>query len=238
MSAPATMQDNWDVWDNRMDITGVKDGDILGYKYFGFDGLTESKAGIPAFEGVRPGNGTAFNLFVAARTAQAFKVAVWIDGPWEGGAWNGTKVGEIEIPAGASADVTRYTVPVSDAIDGLKGKHALFLVAEGPEEEPLCDIVGLGFTKKGQTMKFPEPPKVQILIDGNSLEMPTHPIWSTNQNGLMDNTTYEVAIPEGVDGGEISVSAPERVLCEIDVPTMTVRFTWRGKTKTYLLKKR
>jgi hypothetical protein len=238
MSAPATMQDNWDVWDNRMDITGVKDGDILGYKYFGFDGLTESKAGIPAFEGVRPGNGTAFNLFVAARTAQAFKVAVWIDGPWEGGAWNGTKVGEIEIPAGASADVTRYTVPVGDAIDGLKGKHALFLVAEGPSGESLCDIVGLGFTKKGQTMKFPEPPKVQILIDGNSLEMPTHPIWSTNQNGLMDNTTYEVAIPEGVDGGEISVSAPERVMYEIDVPTMTVRCTWRGKTKTYLLKKR
>ena len=86
-------------------------------------------------------------------------------------------------------------------------------------------------------MKFPEPPKVQILMDGNPLEMPTHPVWSTNQNGLMDNTTYEVAIPEG-DGRMISVDAPQSVLAHIDIPTMTVRFTWRGKTKTYLLKKR
>ena len=26
MSRPETMQDNWDVWDNRMDITGVRSG--------------------------------------------------------------------------------------------------------------------------------------------------------------------------------------------------------------------
>ena len=68
-----------------MDITEVRAGDILGYKYIGFGGLPEGAPGLPAFEGVRPGNGTVFNLFVAARTAQAFQVGVWIDGPWEGG---------------------------------------------------------------------------------------------------------------------------------------------------------
>ena len=235
MSAPETMQDNWDVWDNRMDITGVKDGDILGYKYFGFDGLAESKAGIPAFEGVRPGNGTAFNLFVAARTAQAFKVAVWIDGPWEGGAWNGTKVAEIEIPAGAPADVTRYTVSVGDAIDGLAGKHALFLVAEGPAGEPLCDIVGLGFTKKGQKMEFPVPPVITISVGGQTLEMPEHPVWATEQNELMDNTLYELVVPEGVTG-QIKVKAPNAVKVDIDQDARTVRCTYHGKTKTFALK--
>ena len=235
MSAPETMQDNWDVWDNRMDITGVKAGDILGYKYFGFGGLPKGAPGLPAFEGVKKGNKTVFNLFLAARTAQAFKVAVWIDGPWEGGAWNGTKVAEIEIPANASADITRYTVPVGDAIDGLTGKHALFLVAEGPEGAPLCAIVGLGFTKKGQKMEFPVPPPVTISMGGQALEMPDHPIWCTNQNALMDNSFYEVVVPEGMNG-PISVKADKLVKIDIDQDARIVRCTYRGKTKTFILK--
>ena len=235
MSRPSTMQDNWDVWDNRMDITDVQSGDILGYKYFGFGGLPADAKGLPAFEGVRAGNGTAFNLFLAARTAQAFKVAVWLDGPWEGGAWNGTKVAEVEIPAGAPADVTRYTVSLGNAVDGLSGKHALFLVAEGPEGEPLCDIVGLGFTKKGQTMEFPVSPAVTVSVGDQALEMPEHPVWATEQNGLMDNTLYELAVPEGVTG-KIAVKAPKSVKVDIDQDARVVRCTYRGKTKTFVLK--
>ena len=235
LSRPESMQDNWDVWDNRMDVTEVQSGDIVGFKYFGFGGLPEGAPGLPAFEGVKPGNGTAFNLFVAARTSEAFKVAVWIDGPWEGGAWNGTKVAEVEIPAGAPADVTRYTVPLGDAVDGLTGKHALFLVAEGPAGEPLCDLVGLGFTKKGQKMEFPVPPVVTVSVGGQSLEMPSHPVWATEQNGLMDNTFYEVAVPEGVTG-KIAVKAPKSVKVSIDQDACLVRCTYRGKTKTFALK--
>ncbi|MBQ3765757.1 MAG: hypothetical protein II874_03350 [Bacteroidales bacterium] len=235
MSRPSTMQDNWDVWDNRMDIAGVQSGDILGYKYFGFGGLSEGAPGLPAFEGVKKGNRTVFNLFLAARSAQAFKVGVWIDGPWEGGAWDGTKVGEVEIPAGASADVTRYSIPVGDAIDGLTGKHALFLVAEGPSGEPLCDIMGFGFTKKGRKMEFPVPPVVRISVGGQALEMPAHPVWTTDLNGLTDNTFYEVAVPEGVSG-KIAVKAPKSVKVAIDQDARLVRCTYRGKTKTFTLK--
>ena len=235
LSRPESMQDNWDVWDNRMDVTEVQSGDIVGFKYFGFGGLPEGAPGLPAFEGVKPGNGTAFNLFVAARTSEAFKVAVCIDGPWEGGAWNGTKVAEVEIPAGAPADVTRYTVPLGDAVDGLTGKHALFLVAEGPAGEPLCDLVGLGFTKRGQKMEFPVPPVVTVSVGGQSLEMPSHPVWATEQNGLMDNTFYEVAVPEGVTG-KIAVKAPKSVKVSIDQDARLVRCTYRGKTKTFALK--
>ena len=235
LSNPDSIQDNWDVWDNRMDITGVKSGDIVGYKYFGFGGLPDGAPGLPAFEGVRPGNGTVFNLFVAARTAQAFKVGVWIDSPWEDGAIPGIKVGEVEIPAGASADVKRYKVPVGDAVDGLTGKHALYLVAEGPAGEPLCDIMGLGFTKKGQKMEFPVPPTVKISVGGKTLEMPAHPVWTTEQNGLTDNTFYDVAVPSGV-AGKIAVKAPKSVQVDIDQDTRVVRCTYRGKTKTFTLK--
>lgn len=235
LSRPESMQDNWDVWDNRMDVTNVQDGDILGFKYFGFGGLAESKAGLPAFEGVKKGNRTTFNLFLAARTDKAFKVAVWIDSPWEDGAVKGTRVAEVEIPAGASADVTRYKVSLGDAVDGLTGKHALYLVAEGPSGAPLCDIVGLGFTKKGQKMEFPVPPAVSISVGGKALEMPAHPVWATEQNGLMDCTTYEVVVPEGVSG-TIAVKAPKSVAVEIDQDARIIRCTYRGKTKTFNLK--
>ena len=235
LSRPESMQDNWDVWDNRMDVTDVQSGDILGFKYFGFGGLSESTAGLPAFEGVKKGNGTVFNLFLAARTSQAFKVSVWMDSPWEDGAEKGTKVAEVEIPAGAPAEVKRYKVSVGDAVDSLTGKHALYLVAEGPSGEPLCDIVGLGFTKKGETMKFPVPPAVTISVGGKALEMPAHPVWATDQNGLLDNTLYEIAVPEGCSG-KLSVKAPKSVSVDIDQNARTVRCTYRGKTKTFVLK--
>ena len=234
LSNPQSMQDSWDVWDNRMDVTDVKTGDIVGFKYFGFGGLRKATAGLPAFEGVRKGNGTVFNLFMAARTSEAFKVGVWIDGPWEGGAWNGTKIAEVEIPAGAPAEVACYRVSLGDAVDGLKGKHALFLVAEGPAGASLCDIVGLGFTKKGQTMEFPVPPAVAISVGGQPLTMPSHPVWATDQNGLLDNTLYEVSVPEGCIG-EISVDAPADVTVEVDQDARIVRCTYKGKTKTFKL---
>ena len=235
LSRPDSMQDNWDVWDNRMDVTGVQSGDIVGFKYFGFGGLPEGVAGLPPFEGVRPGNGTAFNLFLAARTAEAFKVSVWIDSPWEDAAIKGTKIAEIEIPAGASADVKRYKVSLGDAVDSLTGKHALYLVAEGPSGQPLCDFVGLGFSKKGESMKFPVPPTVTVSVGGQALEMPAHPVWATEQNGLMDNTLYELTVPEGVTG-KIAVKAPKSVTVDIDEAARTVRCTYRGKTKTFALK--
>ena len=235
LSRPDSMQDNWDVWDNRMDVTGVQSGDVVGFKYFGFGGLSEATAGLPAFEGVKKGNGTAFNLFLAARTQEAFKVSVWIDSPWEDGVIPGTKVAEVEIPAGAPADVKRYKVSLGDAVDGLTGKHALYLVAEGPAGQPLCDLIGLGFTKKGESMKFPVPPAVKISVGGKALEMPEHPVWATEQNGLMDNTLYELTVPEGATG-KIAVKAPKSVTVEIDEAARLVRCTYRGKTKTFALK--
>ena len=114
-------------------------------------------------------------------------------------------------------------------------KHALFLVAEGPSGEPLCDIMGFGFTKKGQKMVFPVPPAVKISVGGQVLEMPAHPVWTTEQNGLTDNTFYEVAVPSGVTG-KIAVKAPKSVEVTIDQDARVVRCTYRGKTKTFTLK--
>ena len=237
LSNKDSMQDNWDVWDNRMDITEVKAGDIIGYKYFGFEGLAKPAFGLPAFEGTRKGNKTAFNLFLADCTSQAFKVAVWMDSPWEDGVVKGSRIGEIEVPAGASADVTRYSVDVSAFVDGIKGKHAIYLMAEGPEGQVLCDIVGLGFTKKGASMDFPVPPTVQMAVNGKQLLLPAEPVRTTDENGLPDATVYEVTVPEGTVFADISVTASSKEVEIVPDPVSAAfRCSWNGKTKTYRIK--
>jgi len=62
LSNIGSQQDSWDIWDNNMPVTSVKNGNIIGYKYFGFGGLAKGIKGLKAFEGVKAGNKTAFNL--------------------------------------------------------------------------------------------------------------------------------------------------------------------------------
>ena len=47
------MQDNHDVWCNSMDLAGITNGGIVGFKYFGFGGLAKDTKGIKAFEGAK-----------------------------------------------------------------------------------------------------------------------------------------------------------------------------------------
>ena len=232
MSRPGTMQDNYDVWDNRMDITGVQSGDILGYKYFALGGLRKAPKGLKSFPGLK--SGSQFNLFLSSHCADAFKVSVWLDGPWEGGAWNGTKVAEVSVPAGASADISRYSVPFDVPSWALTGKHALFLVAEGPAGE-LCHIIGLGFSRKGEVMEFPQAPAVQFLAGGEALPMPSHPTWTTDFNGYTDCTNYDVQLPEGISFEDVEVVAPKDVEVVMNASAGTICCTYKGKTKTYRL---
>ena len=84
-------------------------------------------------------------------------------------------------------------------------------------------------------MNFPKPPAVTVSVGGQALEMPAHPVWATDQNGLTDNTLYEISVPEGVSG-TIAVKAPKSVAVAIDQDARTVRCTYRGKTKVFALK--
>lgn len=232
MSAPQTMQDSWDIWDNRMDITGVKAGDVIGYKYFGFEGLGENNLGLRPFEAFR--SGSSFNLFLTRKTDKPFAVDVWLDGPWEGGAWNGRKVARVEVPAGQAAGVERFTVSLDKLTESLKGKHALFLVAEGPEGEPLCDVIGLGFTRKGEVMEFPCVPTVQFTVNGAAVETPAFPVRATDQNGIMDYSLYELAVPAGTDFAAVqAVPSSKEVSVTRDDASRTISCTWKGVTKSY-----
>ena len=50
------MQDQRDVWNNSMDLAGLKNGNIIGFKYFNFAGLAEDTKGCKAFEGFKTGD--------------------------------------------------------------------------------------------------------------------------------------------------------------------------------------
>lgn len=242
LSNQAMAQDSWDMWDNNMPLAKVQNGNVIGYKYFGFGGLDKDKKGLKAFEGTRPGNNTAFNLFLAPRTTNAFKINVWLDGPWDNATWNGKKIGEINVPANAAQEITQFTVDVASSVDHLKGKHAVFLVAEGPASEDLCDIIGLGFSSDKKKIVRPVPPSVSITVNGEAIELPAAPVRSTNANGITGVDLYAAAytLPAGAaQVPQVSASASDRKVkvhvtqAESINGTAVVKFDYKGVVKTY-----
>ena len=195
-------QDSWDIWDNHMPITGVKNGHIIGYKYFGFGGLKQNSNGLKAFKGTRKKNKTAFNLFLTPKSSKSFKVAVWLDGPWDNDTWKGKKIGEITVPANTAQEPAKFTVDVSKAVDGLDKKHAIYLVAEGGDNESLFDLMGLGFSNKKKSLDRPVVPTVSIAVNGRAIEVPKTPVRSTEANGIVGYDLYQTTykVPAGANG--------------------------------------
>jgi arabinoxylan arabinofuranohydrolase len=131
LSDVSLQQDSWDIWDNHMPITNMKNGNIVGFKYFGFAGLDKDTNGLKAFEGTKKGNKTAFNLFIQPKTAKSFKVNVWMDGPWDNAAWKGKKIGEIVVPANSKQETTKFTIDVAKFVEGFGQETRYFLGGRG-----------------------------------------------------------------------------------------------------------
>lgn len=233
-------QDNWDIWANEAPVGAVKNGNAIGFKHFGFEGLAASKLGLKAFKGTKKGNATALNIFLTNHSDQPYKIAVWMDAPNANGAWKGTKLGEVTVEAKAGADVTK-TLNVSKFVDGIKGKHAIYLVAEGPQGD-LFTLHGLGFTAKGQKMARPISPKVDITVGGKKVETPLYPERFSHQNGHTGYDIYALTVPAPADGKRypiVAATSPSKGV-SISVkqataasPSAEVKCTYRGVTKTY-----
>ena len=237
-----SQQDSWDIWDNNMPITSVKNGNIIGYKYFGFGGLAKDQKGLKAFEGVKPKNKTAFNLFLTPKVKTAFKVNVWLDGPWDNETWKGKKIGTIEVPANSAQKITKFTLDVSSFVDNLDKKHAIFLVAEGPDPDGLFDLSGLGFSSAKKKIVRPVAPVVAIKVNGEVVSLPAAPVRSTNANGIVNldlyETTYKLpATATGVPKVTASASDPAVKIAvtqaESKSGTAVVKFDYKGVVKTY-----
>lgn len=242
LSNTGSQQDSWDIWDNNMPITNVKNGNIIGYKYFGFGGLSKDTKGLKAFEGVKPGNKTAFNLFLTPKTEKAFKINVMIDGPWDNATWKGKKIGVINVPANAAKETTKFTIDVSSVVDKLDKKHAIYLVAEGNESDDLCDLIGLGFSSAKKKIERSAVPSVNIKVNGVAIEVPSIPVRSTNANGIVGFDIYETTykLPSSVTGTPtVSASASDKAVkvaitqAESKTGTAVLKFDYNGMVKTY-----
>ncbi len=245
------MQDNFDVWNNSMDLAGITNKGIVGFKYFGFGGLKEDTKGLHAFSGIQKGDGAVLNVRLTPGGHGAFKIHVILDNPWKG-----QEVSVIEVPADAPKKAAMFQVAVP-AVEGLAGKHAVYLVAEGADIPPrtenrpqwgrqqqqqrpdgLFDLHGLGFSKKGEPCVVPQVPKISIKADGRNLNVPAQPIRTTNANGLTDYTHYQVYGPLK-DSSRIEATADvpgvDIVVGKINEGRAIVRCTYKGKEKVYLI---
>ena len=245
------MQDNHDVWNNSMDLAGITNGGIVGFKYFGFGGLSKDTKGVKAFEGTKKGDNTNFYVNLTHGRHGAFKIHVRLDDPWKG-----KEIATISVPENdhrASA-IFGASVP---AVEGLTGKHAIYLVAEGPDiqapqqrqwggrrqQQPqrpqgLFDLHGIGFSKGTERVIAPEVPQVTIIVDGQKLNIPERPLMSTNQNGYTECNHYQLYVPLKADSKietKATVPGVTFTVSPISDGRATVRATYQGQEKVFLI---
>lgn len=250
------MQDSWDNWDNHMDLAGITNKGIVGFKYFGFGGLQQDAKGVKAFSGAVAGNQTKINVWITPTTKEAFKIRVMLDAPYANDIHHGKEIAVIEVPANSAQQPTKLSADVAGYVEGLSGKHAIYLVAEGPEiEQPrndrprwpgmppmrprgLFDMQGISFSSVTCDPERPVPPVVSIAVDGKDLVIPATPIRSTNFNGYTDVTRYQVFGPltdNSVIDAKASDPSVKITVGKIADGRATVKFEYKGMVKIFLI---
>ncbi len=252
------MQDNHDVWNNSMDLAGLQNGSIIGFKYFNFEGLSQDAKGIKAFKGFQkdiPTNQLCFNITTEG-TDGKFKIHVKLDDPYKGQ--------EIAVYEDICTDKKvkrlgsiQLSKETCELLGNLKGKHAIYLVVEGPEvkqqEQPqrgqwgqrpqqpqrpqgLFTLHGFGFVVGDYT--GPTVPEVTITVDGKKLNIPASPLMSTNQNGYTECNRYQLYAPLANNSVITADSNSGDVKIEVGSVAdgrATVRATYKGVTKIFLI---
>ena len=253
MSDQNWMQDNHDMWKNEMELQGIKNGGIIGFKYFGFGGLAQNTKGCNAFAGTKAGDGTTLNLFITPRTDEAFKIHVMLDGPYANSAWNGKEIAVINVDGKQRNKALKLTTAVP-AVEGLQGKHAIYFVVEGPEiqapaqrpfQRPnnnrpfgLFDMRGMGFSKPGLDCNIPVVPTVDIYADGVKLIVPESPIFTSQTNAYMECNRYQV-YGKLTDTSKLEVKASDPSvqvkIGKINDGRATITCTYKGVNKIFLI---
>ena len=242
-----------------MDLAGLQGGSVIGFKYFNFEGLAQDTKGVKAFKGFNKDYPNSFRINITTEGgSEKFKVHVMLDDPYKGR--------EIAVfhDFNTEKKVTRdcsviLSTEVEEMLAKLKGKHAIYLIVEGPEvkqpEQPqgrqfqrpqqpqrpkgLFTLHGIGFA--AGDYKMPVVPKVTITVDGKEVSIPENPVMATNANGYMDATNYQVYAPLK-NNSAIAVSATDGIegkvtfqVSPITEGRATVKATYNGKTKTFLI---
>ena len=262
------MQDNHDVWNNSMDLAGLQNGSVIGFKYFGFGGLDKDTKGVKAFNGIKTEDNPLFNLHLTTEGGKGkFKIHVMLDGPYTHAPWNGREIAVIEESCTERPNTHFVQQALSDEarqlLGSLTGKHAIYLVVEGPEieqpQEPqgrfggrqpqqpqrpkgLFTLHGIGFScaARGEFAAWaPKVPQITITADGQKLNIPAEPIRSTNANGYTEANHYQVYAPLKANT-KIEATAGKNADVKIQVSPITegratVTCTYQGQKKVFLI---
>lgn len=249
------MQDQRDVWNNSMDLAGLKNGAIVGFKYFGFGGLAQDTKGCKAFEGTKQGDNTRIEVDLTSMSGQPFSIRVMLDGPYANSTWNGKEIAKIDVTNPKKGARATYGIKVPQ-VEGLTGKHAIYLVVEGPDvqqpEQPryggrqqqsqrpygLLDLHGIAFCKDSKNSVAERIPQVTITADGVNLIIPENALLSTNNNGYIQTDHYQV-YGRLTDNSVLKATSDNRdvkfEIGKIVDGRAIVKATWKGVTKTYLI---
>lgn len=257
MTGNQWLQDTHNNWDNHMDLAGITNKGIIGFKYFGFGGLPKDSKGVKAFVGTKKGDGTILNLNLTPQGKGAFKIHVMLDGPYANSTWKGREIAVLSVPEDAPQVATMFQVAVPD-VEGLLGKHAIYLVAEGPEvQQPennrprfggaqrqpqrpvgLFDFHGIGFSCNSVSIARPVVPMPKITVDGKALRIPSTPVFATGANGYTEANHYQVYAPM-TDQSVIKASASDPSVkievSDIVAGRATVKMTYQGQEKIFLI---
>ena len=256
------MQDNHDVWNNSMDLTGLQNGSIIGFKYFNFEGLAKDTKGVKAFTGIGKDDTPFLKLRLTTEGGNlgAFKIHVMIDDPYKGRRLTTVDLVSKEQPE-TKVEFHQLNNDARDFLTSLKGKHAVYLVVEGPEikqpEQPqrgqwgrrpqqpqrpkgLFTLHGLGFDcHMFNTSNIPVVPQVTITVDGQKLNIPERPLMSTNANGYTECNHYQLYAPlKAGSTVKAESNVPAGVKFEISPVSAgraTVKATYQGKEKIFLI---
>ncbi len=127
------IQATYDIHEDAAPILNIRDGSIMGYKYFNFD--------VP-----KPaGKSTTLDLYITPKGVD-FTIDIMMDTPWPEGTPNaGKKLGELTVSADARQVKTKYTISVPE-LDNVKGKHAIYFVCRsGNTVQENCQFSGFAF---------------------------------------------------------------------------------------------
>jgi len=124
------VKSTYDTWHDDAPVVNNLNNSVVGYKYFNFDG--------------QPGEGksTQLEIYLTPKGVDG-TIDIMLDSPWE--RMGGANIGTLHISNDAAQQRTKMIVPVPH-LDGVSGKHAIYLVFRATGNQPIADLNGLQFS--------------------------------------------------------------------------------------------
>lgn len=129
MTGGPNIKAHYDTSNPGSDVVNIKNGSIVGYKYFNFD----------LGKGTRDKDIMAVNLIPKGKDGT---LTIMLDRPWESD--GGVEIGSIDISASDDPEGVLKTAEI-DSLSTIEGKHALYFVFKSSGSSVLCELNSFQF---------------------------------------------------------------------------------------------